>query len=53
MGKKWVLTTLILKDIFSEILFILTLGYQYFTLFSEKLVQYLNLHDKRILQEFL
>jgi hypothetical protein len=49
MEKKWVLTILISKSIFLGILFILAPGYQYFILFSEKLVQYLNLNDKRIL----
>ena len=49
MEKKWVLTTLILKDIFSEILFIPTLGCQYFILFLEKLAQYSNLNNKKII----
>ena len=49
MEIKWDLTILILKNTFLEILFILTLGYQYFILFSEKLLQYSNINDKRII----
>ena len=38
-----------LKNTFLEILFTPTLGYQYFILFSEKLLQYSNLNDKGII----
>ena len=48
MAKAWGLNMSILENIFFQILFILTHGYQYFILFSEKLVQYLDQNDKRI-----
>ena len=52
MAKGWGLNMSILENIFFQILFILTHGYQYFILFSEKLVQYLDQNDKRIFKQF-
>ena len=47
MEIEWDLTILILKNTFLEILFTPMHGYQYFILFSEKLVLCLNLTNNK------